>query len=462
MHKKALEYLRQNCASDEIVKCMAYRLLNKSIIIPKVSGDDSFIARTYLKNGEVIVEYNQNLFNESGKDFNMMGIPQLAWVLVHEACHVLFGDFDNIEPEKNHMLLNIAADSRINSCIITDNTLVKVSNNLVPCTKIFKSKPNNEKKRMFYAGVYDIYDRSYTRDEIYNILEDLMKQQNRQNSMQQDTDNSESGEKGDESSSGNSGGDSSEVRQDVTVGDLVKIIIDNEDELSSQDKSIAEEYEKQAISEEIEKIAQEVSEQSVYVVEDVLKFIGRAKPKSTNKKLWTKIVSKYIDGLGSRTTSKIRTWRRPNRRYDCFPGHKVSRYRAVSVFVDVSSSMSASMIKAAENVAVLSQFNNGLEHLILWNTDLVNDIRNANKKKVLDALQYSGGGTSLYEGIKYLVSVSKHDELLIIISDLQDDSNIGGLINKIAKTRTVIVGYPKDDNETKYLIKGITAVTIGI
>ena len=199
-------------------------------------------------------------------------------------------------------------------------------------------------------------------------------------------------------------------------------------------------------------------------VDDILYYIGKPIPKKTNKSTWNKIISKYVDGLGSRSSSRLRTWKRPNKRYDCLPGYKTKRYRDISVFVDISGSMSIAMKKAVENIATISQFNNGISNLILWNTKLVKEYKHVGKNKVTEILQYCGGGTSLVEGIKYIDATVPKDEVIVIVSDLQEISyeSLIIAINNLAKKRTLIVGYPKDDSTTSSIVQTLKTEKIAI
>lgn len=442
MHNLALDYLSTCCNKDQIVTCLAYRLLkNKCHIIPEDSDDETFWAKVNIKNKSINVMYNSNKFKPNGTSFDNPGVKELAWVLLHEATHVLFGDFENINQNIDSVLWNIAVDARNNPCII-DTQVADVVKYLWPCLD-----DTNTRDFWFYSGVNTVWDRQYSKEEIYELLlkkfqSKVEKQKNKTNQKKSSSQKDDN----DETSSQESAEDT--VRKEFQKGilngnDLVKISV-----LDKIDDPILKYQIDNVTKYEVEKLVIDVAEQfcgeTHQDIASILDKIGKVAPTKSIKNIWIKTISKYINGCGSRSSSRIKTWRRPNKRREDLPGYKTLRYKDVAVFIDISGSMTDSMKKAIENVSVLSQFNNGLDRVVLWDTELCKEYARINKKQLLESLAYIGGGTKLSEGLSYIDKRISRNTLLIVISDLADweKDKFVTTINTIAQKRTVIVGYP--------------------
>ena len=499
MHDVAIDYLGSCCNKTQVVMCLAYRLLrNKCVFNPVTDKDDTFWADVCIKGQQIVVRYNKNKFTENGDSFENPGIKELAWVLLHEATHVLFGDFENIDLDKDPLLLNIAEDARNNACIINDN-ITNVSSYLHPCMDDLDGTDTVS----FVSGVFKINDRKYTKEEIYELLKEKFKDK-----MNQEASNNPSeggGSNGNPSSessgAGSNGNDSQESGENSSTsntssdtngngksqdskdsngapgnktveeilkskifngGDRVKVSIPSKvtDPILKDKITEVVKYE---VAKVVEEVAEEFSDETGKEVSSILSRIGRVIPTKTEKNNWVKVVSKYIDGCGSKSSSRLRTWRRPNKRRSDIPGYKELRYKEIAVFVDISGSMCEAMKNAINNVAVLSQFNGGISRMVLWNTKLYKEYTRLNKKKVTEAMAYSGGGTELSEGLEYINKRINKDTILIVISDLDDwdEAKFVDTINKICKFRTVIVGYPQY-NYSETVLQKIKSVNVAL
>ena len=459
MHREALKYLKDMIGKyrDNVQLQMVYKLLQKTKIVPIDDANNNFLARCYLINGKITINYNNSVVNvnEPEKLWDSITIPSLAFLLAHEACHVLYGDFEDKYADKDQLLINIAMDARINPTLI-DPDFAQVSSGLSPC--LGNIYPGDG-----ISGVYDIHDRCYSVNEIYELLL-KKKEQEKQQQQQQQLDNqqmqnqeksgndsmpspdSEEGSEN-ESKSHQENGNSTSMKNIIERMcnghniDTIKIVNENSEE--SDDEVKAE------VNRLAEDIAEEVAEELSIPVENVLKSIERHRVSAKVKSNWERVIRKYVQGTGSKSSSRYRTYSRPNKRIPMLPGHKTLSYRGMSVFLDVSGSMDETMQKAVDNISVITQFNNGISTFIGWDDRLKFEHYNVNNKKLHDILNsVSGGCTDLLDGFEYFVKKSPPQDILVIISDLYTDNwkRCVELLNNTAKKRTVIIGLPDGYN----------------
>ena len=472
MHNKAIQYIKKllNVYTDNVLLHMVYKLLSRAIIIPKV-GDKHFWAGVFVKNNEVIIVYNPSRVNENIEGSNLgddFGIKQLAFLLAHEACHVLFGDYVNPKTDKDPYLLNIAQDARINPTLI-DPDFATVSLDLSPCLGAQKGKG--------ISGVYDVHDRTYSVDEIYELLK--KKKDGKDNTSGRSSNNNDNlnGENGSTGSIENNSNDSSENNSNESDNsnqssdasdndtlnsdesmcninnlDSVKIINESSDE--SDGEIIAN------IIRKVDNIAKEVSEELHIPVNTVLRAIQKNKPDAKTKSAWEKVIRKYIQGTGAKSSSRYRTYSRPNKRIELLPGYRTLRYRGISVFLDVSGSMDEIMQKAVDSISVISQFNSGISRFVGWDEELKFDHSNVNNRQVHTILKnVNCGCTDLYKGIEYFVKKSPKDDVLVFISDFNtiNWTNTKKYMDKLVKRRTVVIGLPDYSNDD---VRSLSKVTI--
>lgn len=471
MHREALKYLKDMIGKyrDNVQLQMVYKLLKKTKIVPVDDANNSFLARCYLINGKITIKYNNSVVNINDPErlWDSITIPSLAFLLAHEACHVLYGDFEDKYADKDQLLINIAMDARINPTLI-DPDFAQVSSGLSPC--LGNVYPGNG-----FSGVYDIHDRCYSVNEIYELL---LKKQKQEKQQQQQLDNQQmqnQEKSGNDSMSSSDSEEDSENESNSQQGkgdftsikdiiermcnghniDTIKIVNENSEE--SDDEVKAE------INRLTEDIAEEVAEELSIPVETVLKSIERHRVSAKVKSNWERVIRKYVQGTGSKSSSRYRTYSRPNKRIPMLPGHKTLRYRGMSVFLDVSGSMDEPMQKAVDNISVITQFNNGISTFIGWDDCLKFEHYNVNNKKLHDILNnVSGGCTDLLDGFEYFVKKSPPQDILVIISDLYTDNwkRCVELLNNTAKKRTVIIGLPDGYNRCCHELSKVILVPL--
>ena len=474
MHREALKYLKDMIGKyrDNVQLQMVYKLLKKTKIVPVDDANNSFLARCYLINGKVTIKYNNSVVNINNPEklWDSITIPSLAFLLAHEACHVLYGDFEDKYADKDQLLINIAMDARINPTLI-DPDFAQVSSGLSPC--LGNIYPGDG-----ISGVYDIHDRCYSVNEIYELLLKKKEQEQQQKQQQQQLDNhqmqnqeksgndsksSSDSEEGseNESKSQQENGNSASIKNIIERMcnghniDTIKIVNENSEE--SDDEVKAE------VNRLAEDIAEEVAEELSIPVENVLKSIERHRVSAKVKSNWERVIRKYVQGTGSKSSSRYRTYSRPNKRIPMLPGHKTLRYRGMSVFLDVSGSMDETMQKAVDNISVITQFNNGISTFIGWDDRLKFEHYNVNNKKLHDILNsVSGGCTDLLDGFEYFVKKSPPQDILVIISDLYTDNwkRCVELLNNTAKKRTVIIGLPDGYNRCCHELSKVILVPL--
>ena len=474
MHTKAIKYLNSLIKVDtsNILMHMVCNLLRKAIIVPK-EDDSHFWADVSINTGDIIIRYNPNKVNPTidGENFrDKFGIRQLAFLLAHEACHVLYGDFE--DKTKDPRLLNIAQDARINPTLIEPD-FATVENDLSPCLGI--------QKGYGIAGVFDVHDRNYTVEEIYELLQKYQKHnlskngegggegssQNSENSngSNQDSDN-ENNNNGNTSSKSNSStntNSSSKSDNDTSSSEELMCGCMNLDSIKiiNKDSDESNEEVEADINRLTENIAEDVATKLGISVDTVLGVLKKNKPRAKDKSKWERVIRKYVQGAGSKSSSRYRTYSRPNKRIEMLPGYKTLRYRGISVFLDVSGSMSTEMQNAVDNISVITQFNNGISLFIGWDTELKFEKRNVSSKQVHNLLEnLSCGSTDLLDGLKYMVKKCPKDDVIVIISDLGTCNwdEFRKYLLDLAKHRTVVIGLPKYHSDAVNTLSKVTIV----
>ena len=508
MYNKALDYVLNNVGSSEVGHL--YRLL--SFILDSVptfdlqdgpiDGEDpntsQAIGWTTLNNGIHIV-FNSKMFKDDEYD-----VKSLAFVLMHEAMHILFKHIGNDFSEynkKDHRMTNIAMDSQINAylseldpffagCVDTIKNQIDRAKN----PNAQNEEPEHVLEKSGFSGIDSVTERLPFED-LFSYLErnwpkpsggssegegesaedadgqtspdgksgndsngkDKNKDSNGQNSKGKGGSKSDqkSSSKSNKSSSGDKGGSDADKSMLDDKNGRMKHKFNDPLSKSDEEKS-ADAAEREKASDLVDKL-----------IQDFDKMIGKdgyvertynikvTKPKSIKPaRQVLKYLRKMSGGCLNKNQDYYTTYNRPSFILgEGHPGRKEDTYQDVSVFVDVSGSMTQAIPECVKNISSICSFcdEGGIKYLLLWDTDNRGEYRGVTKAKInrkYNEMFAIGGGTALGDGFKHLVKRGRTN-FVVVISDMMTDEGDYEILNNIAKNHQVLLvliadGYSSD------------------
>ena len=368
----------------------------------------------FINNSGFVIRYNPKcpaIYNE--QDDEDTYATKIAWFLAHEALHILFKHLE--VPHKttdNHMNMNIAMDSQINSYLY-----------------------NN--------GYYDVFKNTlkhYTIVEIVKMFKST------------DTKVIEGSPLG------------FEVETDMPDWEVMyKFLMDNVPEAQIETIGIGDlpgnyhsEFEKEASGPYVDRIFSgfaKAIDKDIPELDELMKkelnkknpFFKMRKVKSEKLKSdWVRELGKCISGVNAHSSYK-KTWNRFSRRLgEGFAGRTRDRYQDCSVLVDVSGSMTQDIPKAIRQICSIATFIGRIRYFLTWDTEQCGEWFNINANKLKRLEIGSRGGTLLGEGFKQLARKGR-TKLLIVISDMETCEEDYKILNELSKTHKVILGLVQTD-----------------